>query len=106
MKRPTPHHEYGAMIREARDRRGLTQVELGDAVGIGQAFIANAESGRKVITKPETVAKLAAALNLDTAQLDRLWALAGRIPPDIGHRLAGDYDAIRTVRAALDRMQL
>ena len=37
-------------IKALRLERGMTQVQLGDAVGLDQRFISNIESGRKSVS--------------------------------------------------------
>jgi transcriptional regulator with XRE-family HTH domain len=50
-------------LREARKRRGLTQVELADLSGVEQTQISRIEKGRVGRPRWETVAKLSRALN-------------------------------------------
>lgn len=57
------------LLREARRRAGLTQVELSAKSGVGQTAISKIEVG--VVTDPsfETVRRLADALNMDPRAL-------------------------------------
>lgn len=52
----------GAMIREERIRRGMTQEELGAKVGVGKAQISKIESGKGLTIK--TVTKVLDAMHL------------------------------------------
>lgn len=52
----------GAMIRAERLRRGMTQDELGERVGVGKAQISKIESGKGLTVK--TISKVLDALDL------------------------------------------
>lgn len=55
----------GAMIRNERLRRGMTQEELGELVGVGKAQISKIESGKGLTIK--TVTKVLGALELSAS---------------------------------------
>lgn len=55
-------NNIGALIRDERIRRGLTQEELGTKVGVGKAQISKIESGKGLTIK--TVTKVLEALNM------------------------------------------
>ena len=55
----------GAMIRKERWRRGMTQDELGELVGVGKAQISKIESGKGLTIK--TVSKVLTALGLSAS---------------------------------------
>lgn len=102
---------YGAqLVREARRRAGLTQVELADRAGTGQPTIARWESGRTAISVDDVV-RLVRLCGLDVefhlvtrdtsdlAQADRLRGLSaqerlerlGRVTAQMAElRAAGD----------------
>ena len=61
--------EVGALIKEARIAKGLTQEELGKLVGVQKSAIAKYENGRVVNIKRSTLQKLATALNLKGSDL-------------------------------------
>ena len=54
--------KIGVLIREERVRRGLTQEDLGQLVGVGKAQISKIESGKGLTIK--TVTKVLEALHL------------------------------------------
>jgi HTH-type transcriptional regulator/antitoxin HipB len=56
-------HQLGALIREERIRRNLTQQELADLAGTGQKTISRIENGHEGATL-ETVFRLLAVLQL------------------------------------------
>jgi DNA-binding XRE family transcriptional regulator len=55
-------------VRRLRKERELTQIELGQAVGVGQTSIANIESGNQVPSLPLAV-KLAEVLGVSLDEL-------------------------------------
>lgn len=57
--------KIGALIRDERVRRGMTQEELGEKVGVGKAQISKIESGRGLTIK--TVMRVLDALNLSAS---------------------------------------
>jgi len=58
-------NKIGALIREERIRRGMTQEELGAKVGVGKAQISKIESGKGLTIK--TVTKVLDALDLSAS---------------------------------------
>jgi transcriptional regulator with XRE-family HTH domain len=51
-------------LKQARERRGLTQAELADAAGVDQATVSRLEIGRVSNPSFDTVKKLARALRV------------------------------------------
>ena len=58
-------NKIGALIRDERMRRGMTQEELGAKVGVGKAQISKIESGKGLTIK--TVTKVLDALNVSAS---------------------------------------
>mgnify|MGYP003452706443 CR=1 FL=1 len=58
----------GARIRAARHRRGLSQKQVGDALGINDRHVQAWEAGRRN-PGPKHLAKLAEVLGLDVRDL-------------------------------------
>lgn len=54
----------GARIRAAREQRGLSQVQLADAVGLSRASLSNVENGKQRLLAHNLVA-IAQALDMD-----------------------------------------
>lgn len=73
MKSDAFHRAFGDAVRVARDRKGLTQDELAQAVGLTRTSITNIEAGRQrpLLTQAHTLAKvLGASLDSLMAQCD------------------------------------
>lgn len=86
----------GQKIKELREKRGLRQQDLADAIGITAAMISMYESNKK---KPgrDTLIKLANVLNVDTNYLinDEIKELTKRDKTDIAKtldRVMGDLN--------------
>lgn len=58
----------GESIREHRKKIGISQKELGKRLGVSQQHIAQYETGKR-IPKPDTIIKIARALNVDFLEL-------------------------------------
>ena len=61
--------DVGQKIKEARLKKGMTQEELGNFVGLQKSAIAKYENGRVVNIKRSTLQKLAIALDLKGSDL-------------------------------------
>lgn len=59
---------FGARLREVRQERGLTQVQVGERTGIAQNHISEIERGIRV-PSVVTMLRLAAALECDPTDL-------------------------------------
>lgn len=64
----TPQAAFAANVARIRERRGLTQEQLGWAAGIHQTAIARIEKGERKPTL-DTIFKLAAGLEVPAAEL-------------------------------------
>ena len=70
----TDAEQLGRILANARARLGLSTPQLARHAGVSQSNIVRLESGKIARPKPETLQRLAAALELST---ERLYALAG-----------------------------
>jgi len=61
--------EIGALIKEARIKKSLTQDELGKIVGVQKSAVAKWENGRVSNIKRSHLQKLADALEIDVVSL-------------------------------------
>lgn len=51
------------MLKEMREKRGMTQTKLAEISGVSRAIINGLESGRTTDTKTSTISKLCTALS-------------------------------------------
>lgn len=75
---------FGAYVKQHRTLAGLTQEELGEKLGLSGAYLSRVERGKDNPFSDEVLQKL--PLALPTICLDRLYALAERIPADLRGR--------------------
>ena len=83
----------GTRVREARKRAKLSQTDLAKAIGSGQSYIFQIESGEANITL-RTLVKLSAAVGLSPSDL---------IPTEHSKRIA---EMLRTTLQDLDRISI
>src|SRR5690242_2485694 len=92
--------EFGPALRRWRDQvrpeaaglpaggrrraAGLRREELAHLAGISVDYITRLEQGRAVNPSEQAIEALARALRLDSGQRERLFGLAGRVPPGQG----------------------
>jgi transcriptional regulator with XRE-family HTH domain len=70
---------YGQMIRDARDRKGISQRELGEAVRVSESTISNFEREQHAPGIPDQFNDLVVALNLSPVRFAE--ALGMRMTP-------------------------
>lgn len=76
---------YGRLIAEARDRRGWTQAELAERIGVSPSTISNLEREQHPPTVPEEVNLLVTALGLSPEDLLR--SMGVEMAPPLAARL-------------------
>lgn len=59
----------GYKIREMRERKNMTQVELATRSGVSRTTISNLENGVESVTTTKTLSKLAQALGVNVEEL-------------------------------------
>jgi transcriptional regulator with XRE-family HTH domain len=62
----------GKLIAKARSGRGLTTRELADQVGVAHGWLSGMEAGRFLEPAPDRLARLADALDIEPARIDRI----------------------------------
>ena len=95
----------GENIRQARQKAGLTQKELGEKLGVSQAAVGQFENDKST-PKIETLQKIATALNIKLSELvsinDTLDFAFEKIEEN---RIVREYSAIDTaIKDNLDKM--
>jgi len=95
------HAEVGSLLREWRERRRLTQMELGLEAGISSRHLSFVETGR---SKPgrEMLLKVAERLEVPFRDRNQLLLAAGHAPAFPERPL--DDPALAPIRAALERI--
>lgn len=61
--------QFGEFLSQKRKERSLTTSELAELSGLSQSYISNVENGRRTKPKPETIEKLAKALDIPNRDL-------------------------------------
>jgi PAS domain S-box-containing protein len=88
---------FGQRLRELRKRKGITQRELADRVGIGFTYVSKLETGASPPPGEKTILALADILNGDP---DELFGLAKKLPAHLLGRMSPELT--RAVRSILD----
>jgi transcriptional regulator with XRE-family HTH domain/SOS-response transcriptional repressor LexA len=95
--------DFAKILREARQKAGLSQAALGERAGLTAPYISLLESGRRRPPSPHQVERLARALALDPAPWLEQAALE-RTPQPIRRRLEGLDKERGKVSRARDRI--
>ncbi|MGH7299879.1 MAG: helix-turn-helix domain-containing protein [Candidatus Rokuibacteriota bacterium] len=61
--------KLGALVRELRERQGLSQPQLAERAQLALSYITLAESGQQVNLSPSALARLARALGVQSRVL-------------------------------------
>jgi transcriptional regulator with XRE-family HTH domain len=61
--------KLGALVRELRERQGLTQAQLAERAQLALSYITLAESGQTVNLSPSALSRLARALGVQSKVL-------------------------------------
>ena len=59
----------GALVRELRERQGLTQAQLAERAQLAMSYITLVESGQRVSLSPSALGRLARALGVPSRVL-------------------------------------
>ncbi|WP_214402406.1 helix-turn-helix domain-containing protein [Pseudonocardia lacus] len=77
-------HDVGLPGRSRRRAPGLRREELADLAGLSVDYVVRLEQGRATSPSAQVVAALARALQLQPAERDHAYRLAGLLPPAAG----------------------
>jgi transcriptional regulator with XRE-family HTH domain len=87
--------KFGERVRELRQKRNLTQRDLGAQVGVEFSYISKIENGKLDFgdyPSERLIERLADAMGVET---DELLLLAEKVPPQIKQRVMDRPDAFR-----------
>jgi DNA-binding SARP family transcriptional activator/tetratricopeptide (TPR) repeat protein/DNA-binding XRE family transcriptional regulator len=94
----------GVLLRAHRNAAGLTQRQLADRAGVSVGAVQDIEQGRTVSSRPGTLARLAAALDLSGREREEMMSLSGAhggAGPALSAQPAGDRDGDGALRLTL-----
>ncbi len=85
-------NEFGARVRELRQKKGMTLRSLAEVAGVDFTYLSKIETGRPgYFPGAGTIRELAQALDVDAIDLLKL---ADKLPPEL-HSIAGSVKARR-----------
>lgn len=88
----TAGDDFPTLMRQYRERAGLSQNGLADRAGRDPGTVNRLESGKRAPVNREMIEALAEVLGLATNERDRFLAAAGHLPADYAHVGLGDPD--------------
>jgi len=74
---------FGQRLKELRIARGITQTELAQKAGISFTYVSKLETGAMSPPRQNIILAFAQALQINEADTDKLFGLAGKIPPEL-----------------------
>lgn len=97
---------FGIMLKEAREKSGLSQGELADELGKTAQYISNIEKGKNNSPPDDSdLAKLIAKLSLDPDSAERFRFLAyadrGMLPPELFRYVFECPPLVGVIRSAM-----
>ncbi|QTX33243.1 helix-turn-helix transcriptional regulator [Aminithiophilus ramosus] len=87
---------FGAVIREARQATGLSQVALAEKVGVSRSAIYDWESEKYAPTDGQNLARLEGALGLTAGALYKMIFVDGNPTPPPADRGPGGKETVET----------
>lgn len=94
---------FSAVLRQARERRGLSQRALAQKAGVTDSYVSQLESGRRPPPRPRVITALARALGVEGAALQEAADLE-RMPQRLRRRLTEAQGARAGGRRLRDRL--
>jgi transcriptional regulator with XRE-family HTH domain len=101
----SPADRYGTLLRRTRERAGVSQRSLGQAIGVSHTLLNRSETGSRLPAGPDEVCRIGAALRLTDVVTDQLLAAAGFWPAALLELGPGD-PTLRLVAEALREHRL
>jgi len=93
--------EAAAYLQQARQAAGYTQAKLAEIIGVTPSSVGVMESGSKA-PWPQYIYDTAEACNFDA---DEVFALLGRVPPDLIEIMGSNLASIKSVRRCLGKIK-
>lgn len=91
---------FGNRLKERRQAKGMTQVELAKKSAISTAYVSKLETGAALPPRQNVIFALAKALDLNKPETDELFGSANKMPPDLLARVdAGLIRILRSLKA-------
>lgn len=81
----TAADSFGAFVREHRNKRGLTLLDVAAALEISIPYLSRIERDREKVPRDEVIRRIANVLHVSQ---DEAFAAARRLPPDLQGRAA------------------
>lgn len=96
--------QFGSLLRQWRQRAGLSQEALAQRAGVGIRTVRGLETGERTDPRMGTVRSLADALKLTGAERAELFAAAGRDEPPVAEPVRFDplAEAAETLKVAVE----
>ncbi len=91
---------FGQRLKELRIARGITQRELAEKTGISFAYVSKLETGAMPPPRENIILALSSVLGVDHADMDDLFGLAKKMPPDLRKQISTEM--IRVLRSLTD----
>ena len=105
------HLTFGQRLRELRKAKNLTQRELAERVatrlkeedrrGFDFTYLSKIENDKMPPPSKAAILQLAAVLEIEEKDCDELLSMAGKVSPDLEHKLTESQGARAFYRAAI-----
>ena len=90
---------FGQRLKELRQAKGMTQIELAQKTAISFTYVSKLETGAMPPPKQKIILALAKALGVNKADTDKLFGLAKKIPSDLlSHVDIGMIEMLRSLK--------
>jgi PAS domain S-box-containing protein len=90
---------FGQRLKELRQAKGMTQIELAQKTAISFTYVSKLETGAMPPPKQKIILALAKALGVNKADTDKLFGLAKKIPSDLlSHVDIGMIEILRSLK--------
>lgn len=74
---------FGNALRELRERKGVSQKEMAQAIGVSPAYLSALEHGKRGLPNFDFLQRVAGYFNIIWDEAEELFAIAGRSDPRV-----------------------